>query len=65
MGAHAQEQGTRWLLLMDQKAVAGIGNIYRAEILYKVRPPLLILAVLGSCARTLTVKRHAWLAPAT
>ena len=24
------------LLLMDQKAVAGIGNIYRAEILYKV-----------------------------
>ncbi len=23
------------LLLMDQKAVAGIGNIYRAEILYK------------------------------
>ena len=37
------------LLLMDQKAVAGIGNIYRAEILYKVRPPLLILAALGSC----------------
>ena len=29
------------LLLMDQKAVAGIGNIYRAEILYKVRPSLL------------------------
>ena len=23
-------------LLMDQDAVAGIGNIYRAEILYKV-----------------------------
>ncbi|CAL5225951.1 g8750 [Coccomyxa viridis] len=25
------------LLLMDQKAVAGIGNIYRAEILYKAK----------------------------
>ena len=28
------------LLLMDQKAVAGIGNIYRAEILYKVHPSI-------------------------
>lgn len=27
------------LLLMDQAAVAGIGNIYRAEILFKVRAP--------------------------
>lgn len=25
------------LLLMDQSAVAGIGNIYRAEILFKVK----------------------------
>ena len=25
------------LMLMDQSAVAGVGNIYRAEILFKVR----------------------------
>lgn len=35
------------LLLMDQKAVAGIGNIYRAEILYKVCLSLLSLECLG------------------
>jgi endonuclease-8 len=28
-------------LLMDQSAVAGIGNIYRAEILFKARNPWL------------------------
>lgn len=26
------------LILMDQTAVAGVGNIYRAEILFKVKP---------------------------
>ena len=28
------------LVLMDQSMIAGIGNIYRAEILFKARPGL-------------------------
>ena len=28
------------LMLMDQSAVAGVGNIYRAEILFKVQTQL-------------------------
>ena len=32
---------------MDQSMVAGIGNIYRAEILFKVR--ILVHLPLGSC----------------
>lgn len=28
------------LVLMDQSMIAGIGNIYRAEILFKVRRPV-------------------------
>lgn len=31
------------LMLMDQSAVAGVGNIYRAEILFKVQTELAML----------------------
>ena len=39
------------LMLMDQSAVAGVGNIYRAEILFKVQTELAGLP--GKAARRL------------
>ena len=38
-------------LLMDQSAVAGIGNIYRAEILFKVHMQCTFTAELPNCTR--------------